>query len=305
MYGGVFLYEQLTDLRILRNAWDKVFANHGAPGVDGMTADAFKANQENNLLLLAGELQGNTYQPLPVLEFEINESVKKRTLGIPCIRDRIVQEAMAEILEPILEPLFADCSYAYRPHRSAKMAINQIADELKKGYLWVAETDIQKFFDSIDHELLINDLSKYIDDFPFLQLIKTSLESGAVTSTSSDFHQTLQGVIQGSPLSPILANLFLHSIDLSMEKEKYRYYRYADDIVILCQSEVEAYQSLERLRSLLKEKRLQLKEEKTKVINTSAGFVFLGYQFNCSGISVPVEAFQVLLEKLNKTANEY
>lgn len=260
-------------------AWEKVKANKGAGGVDKVSLQEFERNLHYNLEEIHRLLYEDEYQPQALRRVWIPKpNGDKRPLGIPTVRDRIVQQAMLNRMEKIFELKFCDSSFGFRPRRDCHQAIRKIEEYLRNGCQWVVEVDIEKFFDTIDHELLIDLVNEEISDGRVLRLIRGFLKSGVMEEMEVEFQS--RGTPQGGVISPLLANIYLHPLDEQMSQEGFRVVRYADDIVVLCRSKQEAEHALAKVKEILEGKlRLKLNPEKTKITHTSSNFNFLGYVF--------------------------
>lgn len=265
----------------LRRAFEKVRVNGGAAGVDHETIEMFESHLEKNLDHIAQTLKDGTYRPSPVKRVWIDKpgSREKRPLGIPTIRDRVVQSALRNVLEPIFERNFAENSYGFRPNRAAKDALRQVDNLLKAGYGWVVDADLKSYFDTIPHEPILKLVATKVSDGRVLDLITAMLNQG-VMQTGGEW-QPEEGTPQGAVISPLLSNIYLDPFDHLMESNGTAMIRYADDFVILCQSEAEAIQALQRVRDWTAKAELQLHPEKTRVVDATqpGGFDFLGYHF--------------------------
>ncbi|GJL72549.1 MAG: hypothetical protein NMNS01_17480 [Nitrosomonas sp.] len=271
-------FDDIVSPRTLYKAWEKVVKNQGCAGIDGVNISTFSANLHTNLETLANEVKYNTYRPHPLLEVEINKKlIGTRSLLIPVIRDRVIQTAAAIVLTPLFEAEFEDASYAYRKGRSVNQAITRIEQLRNQGYQWVVDADIQTFFDQVDHKLLMRQVQQLIKDRDILRLIRLWL---TMTVVDGDMRFRLtKGIPQGSPISPILANLYLDQLDEVLLDKKYRLIRYADDFVILCKSQKQAEQALQLTGEVLKQLRLCFNQRKTGITHFNRGFRFLGVEF--------------------------
>jgi RNA-directed DNA polymerase len=265
----------------LQAAWERVRRNKGRGGVDGQSIHDFEARAANELERLGEELRAGTYRPQPVRRTYISKpgSATKRPLGIPTIRDRVAQTALRNVLEPIFEDKFTAHSYGYRPRRSAKDALRRVRDLLHQGYAWVVDADVQSYFDSISHDLLLDDIEEDIADGRVLALVRAYLEQGVMEEGRT--WEPEEGTPQGAVISPLLANIYLHPVDKAMAMAGYEMVRYADDLAILCRTEEEARAALKLLESELGKRRLSLHPTKTTVVDArrKPGFDFLGYHF--------------------------
>jgi len=268
----------------LAAAWKKVRSNRGAAGVDHQSVEMFERHAPKYLEELHRELREGRYRPSAVRRQWIPKpgSAKGRPLGIPTVRDRIVQSALRHVLEPIWEAKFAEQSHGFRPGRSCKDALRRVNELLHAGYTWVVDADIQSYYDSIDHDRLLADVTKEVADGRVLQLVEVLLEQSVMEEAKKWTPE--EGIPQGSTLGPLMANIYLHSVDVGMVREGYEWTRYADDTVILCRTEQEAQAALARLRAEISGRGLTLHPEKTKVVDMSqpGGFDFLGYHFEAN-----------------------
>ncbi len=251
------LIDKVYTLSNLQQAWQQVAANGGAPGSDGMTIAKFGATADQRLEQLAADLRAKTYRPQPVRRVFIPKAGGgQRPLGIPSVRDRIVQQALRQILEPLFEAKFSSRSHGFRPEKGCATALSVVDRAVKHGYQWVVDADLQAFFDTVDHPKLIAALNEEIAD-------------GSVLGTP-----------QGGPLSPLLANVYLHHFDTRMVQAGYGLVRYADDFVLFAQSEDAAVAALTLARQVLEEELgLRLHPEKTRVVSVAHGFEFLGFHY--------------------------
>jgi RNA-directed DNA polymerase len=269
----------------LAAAWKRVRSNRGAAGVDGQSVALFERDAAMNLDELHRELRDGTYFPSAVRRKWIPKpgTAKKRPLGIPTIRDRIVQTALRHVLEPIWEVKFAAQSYGFRPGRSCKDALRRVQGLLRSGHKWVVDADIQSYYDSIDHGRLLAEVAKEVADGKVLGLIEALLGQPVMEATTKWAPE--EGIPQGSTLGPLLANVFLHPVDEMLVREGYEVTRYADDLIIQCKTKEEANTALARLREELAGRGLTLHPEKTRVTteNHRGGFDFLGYHFERKG----------------------
>lgn len=265
----------------LRRAWARVQANAGAPGIDGITVEQFAERAEQWLAELAQDLRQKTYQPKSVRRVFIRKDEGgRRPLGIPTVRDRIVQQALLQILEPIFEPTFSKRSHGFRPGRGCPTALEVVDQAVRHGYEWVVDADLKAFFDTVDHERLLTALNTEVADGSVLKLIRRILTAGVSLTPVAEIEPTELGTPQGGPLSPLLANIYLHAFDEAMVKAGFGLVRYADDFVIFARTEREAEAALAQARAVLEEQLgLQLHPEKTRVVSVTQGFEFLGFRY--------------------------
>jgi RNA-directed DNA polymerase len=418
------MLKRIAARQALYNAWRKVRANRGAAGIDAISLKEFERNLEANLAELSRNLLNKTYEPLPARQVSIpKRNGKERELMIPTVRDRIAQRAVLDAIEPLFEPMFLDCSFAFRPGRSVAMAIQQVVIARAKGFLWTVDADIKDFFLSIDHKLLLNTLSESVQDEDLLALISKWLDAGlleaepSATSWMNDLRATVAGAqlavsdginhllneyvsdrlgvtaeaaladeeetafdeedmpasqetsrrqarrtvmrklvqdgallaiaeramlrsalgarlfgiggaalalaavtpaavravkrmlerkagaTQGSPISPLLSNIYLHAFDVALTAEGLKLTRYCDDFVVVCRSQTEARQALHFAESQVKERRLKLSSEKTRIIAPGEEFMFLGYQFAADGrVIAPPSTTDAMAKEVMKLA---
>ena len=273
------LRDKIVDKWNLHHAAQKVISNAGSAGVDGQEVEEFKANYKMNMREIHRQLEQDRYTPSPVLRVLIPKGDgRERPLGIPCVRDRIVMEAARRVIEPIFEKIFCECSYGFRPGRSAHDAIEKIEEYREEGYKCVVDADIKGYFDDIDQELLLDFITERINDGWVLRLIKSWLSAGVMTEEGLE--ETPRGTPQGGVVSPLLANIYLHQFDREMTEREYRIVRYADDFVVLAKSRRKAKRALEVVGEIIEGRlNLTLHPEKTEVTNFGNGFEFLGYEF--------------------------
>jgi len=275
------LYDKVFALSNLEAAWQKVQANDGAPGIDGVSVRRFAHEATARLQHLSTDLRNKTYRPAPVRRVLIPKSGGgQRPLGIPCVRDRIVQQSLLQVLEPIFEGKFSKLSHGFRPDRGCPTALSVVDRAVRHGYSWVVDADIATFFDTVDHGLLIASVHEEIADGSVLNLITKILKAGTAHLSVTDVEPTELGAPQGGPLSPLLANIYLHRFDVAMAVAGYGLVRYADDFVIFAKSEEAATAAMDLSRQVLEgELKLRLHPEKTRVVSVASGFEFLGFHY--------------------------
>jgi RNA-directed DNA polymerase len=275
------LIDKVIGPATLERAWQKVARNQGASGVDGQSVERFSHNADQYLTELQASLADGSYRPQPVKRVEIPKSDgKTRPLGIPTVKDRIVQSALKMVIEPIFEVQFRPGSYGFRPGRSCKDALREVDRLLKEGNTWVVDADLKSYFDSIPHDRLMMLVEGSISDGRVLTLIERFLHQEIMSDMAR--WQPTTGTPQGAVLSPLLANLYLHPLDLLMERGGYRMVRYADDFVILCASEAAAVEALRQVTTWTAASGLTLHPDKTRIGDSrqpGQGFDFLGYRF--------------------------
>ncbi len=275
------LINQVWNEKNLGNSWNEVKANKGSAGIDGISIPEFEQNLLQNLSEIHRLLREDRYVPKPVLRVEIpKDNGKTRKLGIPTVRDRVVQQALKSVLEPIFEEIFLPQSHGYRPNTDAHAAIRKAEAFLERGYHWVVDADIEGFFDHVDHKILMDLVCEKVSDGRVLSLIESFLESGIMNE--GVFEESTEGTPQGGNLSPLLANIYLNHFDRRMGDYGYLLLRYADDIIIFCKHEWEAEDALKHAKEILEnELKLKLSPEKTRVVHArKKGVEFLGFHFN-------------------------
>jgi RNA-directed DNA polymerase len=275
------LIDKVYHPQTLKAAWKKVAANRGAAGVDKVSIKRFRSNAQFYLEELERELCNGTFQPSAVRRVHIPKDRKRtRPLGIPTVKDRIVQTALKMVLEPIFEKEFSPTSYGFRPGCGCKDALREVDRLLKEGYTWVVDADVRSYFDTIPHDLLINRIREKVSDGKILYLLKLFLKQEIMEDMKC--WSPISGTPQGAVLSPLLANVYLHPLDLLVHRNGYKMIRYADDWVVLCRNLAEAQAALSLIQSWISQNGLQLSPEKTHIGNsrrTGHGFEFLGYRF--------------------------
>ena len=273
------LLERILDRDNLNKAYQRVKSNKGAPGIDGMTVEEALPWLKEHREELLESIRGGWFKPNPVRRKEIPKpDGGVRKLGIPTVIDRIVQQAIAQVLVPLYEPQFIDGSYGYRPDRSAQMAIQKVKEYAEEGYKYAVQLDLSKYFDTLNHALLINLLRRTIRDERVIQLIKKYLKSGVMENGVCV--KTEEGSPQGGPLSPLLANIYLNEFDHEFENRGVKVIRYADDIVLLAKSQRATERLLETSTRYLESKlKLTVNREKSKTVSVVAirNFKFLGF----------------------------
>jgi len=234
---SVDLLEQVLNSENLKAAWKRVRANKGAAGIDGMTIDEFPAwVKDGNWVNVVTELETGQYNPSPVRRVEIDKpDGGKRQLGIPTITDRVIQQAIAQVLTPIYDPEFSNNSFGFRPNRNGQQAVKQVQGIIKTGRRFAVDVDLSKFFDRVNHDLLMTHLGYKVKDKRLLKLIKRYLRAGVIDNQF--YSESYEGVPQGGPLSPLLANIMLDPLDKELEKRGHKFARYADDFTILVKSQ--------------------------------------------------------------------
>lgn len=272
------LLEKILDKENLNKAYKHVKANKGAPGVDGVTVDEAYENITQNKEKWLHQIRKRRYKPQPVRRVQIpKENGKMRNLGIPTVFDRIIQQSIVQVLSPIFEEQFSKTSYGFRPGRCCENAVVKALEYLNDGYEWIVDIDLERFFDTVDQDRLINIIMRTIKDGDVVSLIRKYLSAGVMDKGVSK--ATEKGTPQGGNLSPLLSNIMLNELDKELEKRELRFVRYADDCIILVKSEKAANRILQSITKFI-EKKLGLKvnAEKSKVTRPTQT-KYLGFSF--------------------------
>jgi RNA-directed DNA polymerase len=276
------LIDKVWSPKNLGSSLEKVVAKGGSAGVDNQSASQIEAHKEQTIAKLEQELRTEQYRPQAVKRVWIPKAgtKEKRPLGVPALRDRIVQGALLHVMEPIFERDFAPQSYGFRPGKGCKDALRRVDELLKSGYHWVVDADLKGYFDSIPQEGLMERIKEKIADGRVLKLVEQMLHAGVMESAKG-WQPTDKGTPQGAVVSPLLSNIYLDGLDWKMARDGYEMARYADDFIILCRSQQEAQEALEQVQRWVEENGLQLHPTKTRLVNASiaGGFDFLGYHF--------------------------
>lgn len=264
----------------MREAWKRVRANKGAPGIDGMKVGEFPAFVRKHWEKIRAKLEDGSYQPSPVKRVYIPKpDGNRRALGIPTVLDRVIQQAIAQVLGPMYEPSFSDHSHGFRPGRSARRAVEELQKEgrRKGAKCHVVDCDLRSFFDTVDHRKMMDRLRERISDPGVLTLIHKYLKAGVI-SPEGGLEETPEGVPQGGPLSPLLANILLDELDHELEARGHRFVRYADDFIILCRSPRAGRRIMGRVKSFLSAKlKLTVNEAKSQVVKLCEA-TYLGFR---------------------------
>jgi len=263
----------------LKLAWERVRANQGASGTDGVSIEAFAVDLEENLERLHHELRDATYQPQAVRRLEIPKRGapgKTRPLGIPSVYDRVCQQALVNRLEPIFEKVFDPSSFGYRKGRKTSDALTKIWREVEAGNEWIVDADLKDYFGSVDHEKLMTLVGKQIADGRVLDLIQHILTAGY--EEKGQKFPTPRGTPQGGVISPLLSNILLTPFDKEMRRQGYQLTRWADDWVVTCRTRAEAEHALARAVKILDQLGVTLNREKTRIVHITCGFEFLGFK---------------------------
>lgn len=277
------LYDRIFRPDIMWQAWIEVRKNDGSAGVDGITLeDIEKSGVTKFLNQIQEELKSGTYHPQPVRRVYIEKSDgRQRPLGIPTVKDRVVQQACKIVIEPIFEANFQDCSFGFRPKRSGQEAVLAVKEALVRGW-WVVDADIEGYFDNIDHDMLMSLLKRRISDRRVLKLLRQWLTAGIMENGIKRIPE--KGTPQGGVISPLLANIYLHVLDMYWTQQ-FSYLgqivRYCDDFVIVCRKHHEAVETIEIVKMIMGKLKLTLHPKKTRIVHMEGedGFDFLGFHF--------------------------
>lgn len=272
------LIDKIYQPENLRRAFKRVKQNHGAPGIDGETVEEYGEKLEENTEFLHEKLKTNTYEPSPVKRVEIEKpDGGTRLLGIPTVRDRVVQQAIVNVLNPIFDETFHPSSYGYRPGRSQHMAVAKAERFLNTyGLRYVVDMDLSKCFDTLNHDIIIGTVAEKISDGKVLRLIEKFLKAGVMKDGS--FRDTELGSPQGGVISPLISNIYLNIFDQKMKEKNIRIVRYADDILIFAKTKADAGNYLAYARKILEDElKLTINEVKTKLTSATEGVAFLGF----------------------------
>lgn len=287
----VQLMERVLESRNVKRAWQQVKQNHGAPGVDGMTTGEFPTYARLHWQSTRCALMDELYRPSPVRRaFIPKPHGGKRELGIPIVVDRVIQQAIAQVLTPLFDPDFSESSFGFRPKRSAHDAVKRVREYISDGFSEVIEVDLKRFFDEVNHDVLMHRVAKKVHDKRLLKLIGSYLRTGV--EVDGVIEPTTKGVPQGGPLSPLLSNIVLDDLDKELEKRGHRFVRYADDFVILVKSKRAGERVKASITRFLERKlKLKVNSDKSKVGKANK-CKFLGFTFPGKTIRWTKEAYQ-------------
>jgi len=296
------LIDKVFREKTLRVAWCKVAANKGAAGVDKITIERFGEQIDKYLAELEQELKQNSYKPKAVKRVYIpKDKGKLRPLGIPAVKDRIAQQAVKMAIEPIFEKEFLDTSYGFRPEKGAHEALAQASNLLNEGYTWVVDADLQSYFDNIPHKRLLDKVGQKISDSRIIELLRGWLTQDIMEECKE--WKPPAGTPQGGVISPLLANIYLHDLDVAMARAGYKMLRYADDFVILTKAKEDAEEALKLVQAWVSENELTLHPEKTHIGNAALegqGFEFLGYRFEAGSSWVRTKSIQKFRDRIRQ-----
>jgi len=293
------LYDRMLNEKGLLRAFAKVKSNKGKPGIDGQTVEDFAAHRAEEIAQLASELQNKSYRPQPVKRVEIPKGDGgKRLLGIPTVRDRVVQQTLLNILQPIFDPEFHPSSYGYRPGKSPQQAIAKASQFIRRYQLqWVADMDLSRCFDTLDHAHILKGIRRKIADGSILSLLRMFLQSGVMIGER--WQASEEGSPQGGVISPLIANIYLDDFDQFMKGRGYRIVRFADDILILTHSKSAARNALNVARGYLEgELLLTVNEQKSHVVHSFKGVKYLGVEIHTSYTRIKREKVREFKDKV-------
>lgn len=295
------------DSQLMKEAFRAVKRNRGAAGIDKVSIQMFERQLDNNLASLQHDLKKGLFTPKPLRRVWIPKDAKGtkfRPLGIPAVRDRVAQEVVRRLLTPIFEPLFHDCSFGFRPQRSCHTAIERILSFHRDGDRITLDADIAGFFDNIPHKLIVDAVAEEVADGNILRLIEKFLTAGVMEN--GVFKPTTIGTPQGGIISPLLANIVLNKLDWRLEEAGYRFVRYADDFVVVCQTRQQAEAALEVVTLVMTELGLSLSPEKTKIASYGKGYEFLGFRLSSKSRTMrtkSLEKFQTKIRELTRRSH--
>ena len=298
-HPNVHLLERILSFENVRNAWKRVQANKGAPGIDDVSIEEFPERFRSQWAGIRSSLLAGTYLPTPVKRVEIPKPTGgTRPLGIPTVLDRLIQQAISLVLTPLFDPGFSEFSYGFRPGRSAHGAIRQAREYIRQGFRIAVDTDLAKFFDTVEHDVLMTRVARKVHDKRVLRLIGSYLRAGV--SIDGRLHRTVGGAPQGGPLSPLLANILLDDFDKELERRGLRFVRYADDFLILVRSRSAGDRVAQSIRRFLERRlKLSVNEKKSRVGSTDET-EFLGFALKKTRILWSEKAFQEFRRRVRK-----
>jgi RNA-directed DNA polymerase len=298
--NSINLFDKIVSDSGLKSAFMSVWKNKGAAGIDGVTVEKFAENLTEELGQLRNELHSWTYKPRPVKRVEIPkaEGIGKRLLGIPCVRDRVVQASIKQVLEPLFEEIFSDNSYGFRPERNQELAVKAAQRIVQSGKEYVVDIDLSNFFDRIPHDRLIGRIKQTADDPKVLKLIGMILRSGVMVDGVVSFSS--EGSVQGSPLSPLLSNIVLDELDKELERRGLEFCRFADDCNIFVKSQKAGERVMGSVTNFIEDKlKLVVNQSKSKVAKSSA-VKFLGMTIILGMLAISTKSMQKAMDKVKE-----
>jgi len=296
------LFDRVLAPENLKKAWQRVRANKGVAGVDGVTIEHFLDWSQQHWKQVVTDLEGENYRPQPVKRVEIDKpDGGKRLLGIPTVLDRVIQQAIVQMLGPILDPLFSNDSYGFRPNRNAAQAIKEVAGNIKLNRKIAVDVDLSKFFDRVNHDLLMTKLGFNIKDKRVLALIGRYLRAGIMDG--KQLKPSKESVPQGGPLSPLLSNVILDSLDRELESRGHKFSRYADDFIILVKSKRAGKRVLNSVSHYLKTRlKLMVNTDKSQVVEVSRS-KFLGFTFSRGNVKWHAKSLKKFKQRVRELTN--
>lgn len=281
------------------NAWKQVRANKGAPGIDNISIAMFPEYAHENWKGIKTSLLDGEYKPSPVKRVEIpKDNGGTRNLGIPVVMDRVIQQAITQVLTPVFDPHFSESSFGFRPGRSAHHAVKKVLKLIQRGYAYAVDIDLEKFFDTVDHDVLMNRVSRRVSEKGILRLIGKYLRAGVVVK--GNLNETSKGVPQGGPLSPLLSNILLDDLDKELEKRGHQFARYADDLIVLVKSKRAGERVMESIsRFLGKVLKVKVNRDKSRVVKAEVSS-FLGFTFIRKRLAVSEKSFTRFQSELRR-----
>jgi RNA-directed DNA polymerase len=290
---------------LMAQAFKSVKRNRGAAGIDKVSVGMFDANRDENLTALMRDLKTGRFEPCPLRRAYIPKSrTQRRPLGIPAVRDRVAQEVVRRLLNPIFERQFHNASYGFRQGRNCHQAVQRVLQLYRQGHKVVLDADIQGFFDNIPHHVIMAAVAAEVADGNILRLVERFLKSGVMED--GVFMPTHIGTPQGGVISPLLANIVLNHLDWTLHQAGYRFVRYADDFVVCCRTRTQAREALARVQQVLQhELGLELSPEKTSVITYREGFTFLGFALSSRGVRMRPQSVEKLKDKVRELTRRH
>jgi RNA-directed DNA polymerase len=293
----------LSDLN-LDKAWRHVKANKGCPGIDNMSIDDFEFFANEHWQGLKEKLIAGSYQPLPVKRVRIPKpDGGERLLGIPTVIDRLIQQAIAQVISPFFEPYFSPRSYGYRPGKRASQAVHHVKTCIKQGHKTAVDIDLSKFFDEVNHDMLMNRIGRKIKDKALMQLLGKYLRAGIAETETGLWFPSDKGVPQGGPLSPLLSNILLDELDQKLTQEGLHFARYADDIIILVKSTSIGKIVKEKITNYISKRLKLIVNESKSRVGPVSGSKFLGFTFQWGRVQIHAKALALFKAKVRKLTN--
>jgi RNA-directed DNA polymerase len=284
---------------LMHRAFRNVKRNRGVAGIDKVSITMFEANLEQNLLALMRDLKTRTFRPHPWRRVHIPKGPgQTRPLGIPAVRDRVAQDVLRQLLSPLFERLFHDDSYGFRPGRNCHQAVERVLQLHRQGYTYVLDADIKGFFDNIPHQVIMAGVAAEVADGNILRLVEQFLKAGVMED--GVFQPTSVGTPQGGVISPLLANIALNSLDWQLHEHGWHFVRYADDFVVLCQTESQVHEAVELVQRHLASLGLTLSAEKTRKTKFREGFAFLGFAISSWSVTMRPKSLEKFKTKVRE-----